>query len=335
MAQAAYISQDSRVEPTAVTALVEPALAVSLFADSPAMFALLAEDAASAGMALRERRSLESLLEGGAGVLGDVVLVDCPQVDAARMAALMRLDERAARSGAMLVVSTSFEALDEVFACLDTSDPQILVAAGRAERLVALGSALAKLPGSRLRELEEGDRVALLRLTEEVGRLAAKIDGLSPIGTAPGSARLKGEGTGRLAQPTLGFRHAERQAGLERKPRPPLPSPRLVKAIIRHRTMRGEFFDAGMFADPAWDILLDLTAARAEHRRVSVTSLCIAANVPATTALRWISQMVEANILVRVEDESDKRRAFIELSDKAADAMARYFDAIGTGATAV
>jgi DNA-binding MarR family transcriptional regulator len=86
-----------------------------------------------------------------------------------------------------------------------------------------------------------------------------------------------------------------------------------------------------MFADPAWDILLDLTAARGEHVRVSVTSLCIASGVPPTTALRWIGQMVDTGLLERVEDEEDRRRAFIALTEKAADAMARYFAEIGKG----
>ena len=99
--------------------------------------------------------------------------------------------------------------------------------------------------------------------------------------------------------------------------------------------MRAKFFDGELFADPAWDMLLDLTAARAEHIRVSVTSLCIAAAVPPTTALRWISQMVEAGLLERVEDESDKRRAFIALSDSAADAMARYFAELANDGAAV
>ena len=53
------------------------------------------------------------------------------------------------------------------------------------------------------------------------------------------------------------------------------------------------------------------------------------AGVPPTTALRWISQMVEAGLLERVEDETDRRRAFITLSDKAAEAMARYFHELG------
>jgi DNA-binding MarR family transcriptional regulator len=82
-------------------------------------------------------------------------------------------------------------------------------------------------------------------------------------------------------------------------------------------------------------MLLDLTAARSEHRRVSVTSLCIASGVPPTTALRWIGQMVEQGQFVRVGDQADRRRAFIELSDRCADAMARYFAEIGTTTTLV
>jgi hypothetical protein len=70
---------------------------------------------------------LHHVLESAAKPLGDVVLIDCPVVDGATMAALARLDMRAAHVGAQLIVSTSVEALDDVFAALDQSDPQILV----------------------------------------------------------------------------------------------------------------------------------------------------------------------------------------------------------------
>ena len=64
-----------------------------------------------------------------------------------------------------------------------------------------------------------------------------------------------------------------------------------VRDFIRARRLRDQFFGDGLFADPAWDILLDLTAARIERRPVAVSSLCIAAAVPATTALRWIKHL--------------------------------------------
>ena len=113
--------------------------------------------------------------------------------------------------------------------------------------------------------------------------------------------------------------------------RPPLPDPRLVRRIIRQRRMRSRYFPGELFVDPAWDMLLDLTAAAAEHSRISVTSLCLASGVPPTTALRWITQMEEAGLVEREGDSTDRRRAFIVLSDKTAASMARYFEAIGPG----
>ncbi|MGL6043707.1 MAG: hypothetical protein ACRC1J_07265, partial [Sandaracinobacteroides sp.] len=52
-----------------------------------------------------------------------------------------------------------------------------------------------------------------------------------------------------------------------------------IRAHIKARRQRERFFDAALFADPVWDILLDLSASRMEDRPVSVSSLCIAASV--------------------------------------------------------
>jgi hypothetical protein len=325
MAQLAYLHEG--VEPLRTEGDAVFALTLSLFGADSRRLSHLSEDARAAGLAVGRPRPLESLLEGSGGVLGDVVVADCPQVDAGKLAALIRLDERVARAGARLIVATSAEALEDVFGCLERSRPQILVGAQRAEGLVALGAALAQLPGRRLREDDSDERVMLLRLTEQVMRMAETLDRLA----GPPPYSLPGAEKGPLRAPDRIFRPAAEERDFLRRPRPPLPDPRLVKRIIRDRRMRSRYFDAELFADPAWDILLDLTAARAEHRRVSVSSLCIAAGVPPTTALRWISQMVESGLLERTQDQEDKRRAFIALTDRTADAMARYFAEIGGG----
>lgn len=115
----------------------------------------------------------------------------------------------------------------------------------------------------------------------------------------------------------------------DRPDRPALPDPRLVRMIVRQRQQRARYFDGNLFADPAWDMLLDLAAARAEHRRVSVTSLSIASGVPPTTALRWIGLLIDAGLFERIEDNVDRRRTFIVLTDRGADAIARYFEELG------
>ena len=93
--------------------------------------------------------------------------------------------------------------------------------------------------------------------------------------------------------------------------------------------MRNRFFDSTLFADPAWDMLLDLMAARLEGEDVSVSSLSIAASVPSTTALRWIRTMTDLGLFERRADPMDGRRVYINLTDAAANALAGYFVAAG------
>jgi hypothetical protein len=214
------------------------------------------------------------------------------------MAALARLDMQAASAGAQLVVSTSMAALDDVFGCLDQANVQILVEPTRCERVIALGRALLKGPRMQVRELSDDDRLTLLRLTEQVGEIASRLERLG----AENSGSRWNPAAFRFESPVPAYAGPVDDEPLVRAPRPPLPDPRLVRTIIRQRQMRTRFFDAQLFADPAWDILLDLTAARAERTRVSVTSLCIASGVPPTTALRWIGQMTQAGLLERVVD---------------------------------
>jgi DNA-binding NarL/FixJ family response regulator len=306
-------------------------LSASIFADRDDVRAQMEVDAEQSGLVLRECAALDAVLADDPRPLGEVVLLDCPAPDGSGLAALARLDERAARSGASMVVSTTVGGLEDVFACLSQSGAQILVNARRADRVIALGQALAGSRNLKLRELSDEDRLALLRLTEQVHAIAEKLD------------RLSGDGEdAAVRSPAHAFRFNDSPAPvasagdrLVRAARPSLPDARLVRRIIHQRQLRARFFDGELFADPAWDMLLDLTAARVEHTRVSVTSLCIASAVPPTTALRWISQLTEVGLFERVEDETDRRRAFIQLTDRACEGMAGFFAELGKSAAAL
>lgn len=101
-----------------------------------------------------------------------------------------------------------------------------------------------------------------------------------------------------------------------------------VRALLQARRLRDRFLPSDLFADPAWDMILDLMAARLDGKRVSVSSLCIAAAVPPTTALRWIAQLTERGIFHRNNDPDDARRVFISLSDEAAERFGAWFNAV-------
>jgi DNA-binding MarR family transcriptional regulator len=305
-------------------------LSVTVLADRDHIRAEMREDALAAGFRVRECCSLEEYAQGPLAALGDLVMVDCAVASADALALLSRLDMRGGKAGAQLVVSTTMAALDSVFGCFSLSAPQILVDPGRAERIIAIGRVLARVSNLRLREMGEEDRLMLLRLTEQVGRIAERLEKLSP-------GQREGGGAFRFESPAQAWRAQgeDQRSAREEEQRPRLPEAAVLRRIIKARQARMRHFDADLFADPAWDILLDLAAARAERQQVSVTSLCIAAGVPATTALRWIGQMVDADLLVRVSDPHDRRRAYIALSDNTADALAHYFSEIGVTDLAV
>lgn len=90
------------------------------------------------------------------------------------------------------------------------------------------------------------------------------------------------------------------------------------------RRRRDKLFDADLFAEPAWDMLLDLFIQRHHERPVSVHSLCIAAAVPQTTALRWIGKLAEKGLIDRRNCTHDNRVIHISLSEAGLDVMRRY-----------
>jgi hypothetical protein len=296
---------------------------VAIYGENAALREQAAADLGGAGFRTIDGGSIAALIEGPIALLGDVVLVDCPVaggrgLEGLMLAGLARLDMRVARAGAKLIVSTGMAGLDDVFAVLDQSNPQILIDPSRAERVVAVGRVMGEAGASRVREMAEEDRLALLRLSQQVEAIAHSLDRISNPGTEQALVLGEHKRDYRGAEPSpSGFGAANGK--------PQLPDPRMVRQVIANRQARGRFFDPALFGDPAWDMLLDLAAAHGEGAQVSVTSLCIAAGVPATTALRWLTQMVESGIFIRVPDPADRRRAFIALSDQSLAGMAGYF----------
>ena len=99
-----------------------------------------------------------------------------------------------------------------------------------------------------------------------------------------------------------------------------------AKKTYALRRKRDKIFnDIDIFGEPAWDILLDLFIASETGTAISVTSACIASNVPATTALRWITELERNDLIKRDVDERDARRTFVSLTPKGIDLMLAYF----------
>lgn len=105
-----------------------------------------------------------------------------------------------------------------------------------------------------------------------------------------------------------------------------------VRTILKLRRRRDQFFAGELFADPAWDILLELYAAMLGQQRITVGSLCVASAVPPTTALRWISILEGKGLIRREADFMDGRRFYLSLSSSGLEAIANYFETVPAGA---
>lgn len=103
----------------------------------------------------------------------------------------------------------------------------------------------------------------------------------------------------------------------------------VARSSYRERRRRGEVFsDPTLFGEPAWDIMLDLFIAAKERKRLPVTSACIGAAVPVTTALRWLTVLEDKGLIIRENDAADARRVFVRLSTDGYEKMISYFSSV-------
>ena len=89
-----------------------------------------------------------------------------------------------------------------------------------------------------------------------------------------------------------------------------------ARLLHRERRTRDAYMSEGLFGEPAWDILLDLFASQAEGRMVPVSSACIAAAVPPSTALRYIAEMERRGLIKRAPSAQDRRSYHLTLTDE-------------------
>jgi DNA-binding MarR family transcriptional regulator len=239
-----------------------------------------------------------------------VELEDEFEKDAHDLLAEVSRDVSAGRYAA--VVSAPARLIDPVAASVGESRVELIVDADDQQRAAAIAIALAgaRQP-PRLSDVAADKNAARLRqLSEEVNRIASTLARLSS-GPAPATDP-----------------HVPAAAPQEL----PQVSADTVRSVIRARRLRSRYFQEDLFADPAWDMLLDLLQAEIAQLRVPVSSLCIAAAVPATTALRWLKALVDQGLFVRRADPHDGRRVFVELSPDASQALRRYFAEVGKAA---
>jgi hypothetical protein len=294
-------------------------LRISVIADDPAHVREATDAVAAAGARMIASVGwIDAAQTLPAMAPADLLVVEAQGVSSATLDAMLpRIDTLARSTDARVLVALDIDQIDPVSAQLFGPHVDLLCAPSLVQRVATLCLARPAAVTTLHDVSRDGESERLRRLNEEVARIAQTLAHLTRREElVPGSDR-----PGRLGDRRTGY-------AAETIDTAGTIDPQHVRQAIRARRLRDQFFNTGLFEDPAWDMLLDLFAAELEQRQVSVSSLCIAAAVAPTTALRWIGKLSEAGLFERHPDPFDRRRAFMGLSERARTAMQHYWAAI-------
>lgn len=258
----------------------------------------------------------------------DIILCFCPTPDPMIERLLVQIETLALQNDMPVILVADLATVDLAYACLRSDRTQLLCKPGHTDLAAALLAAARQTPSGSLHEANrDNEGLRLQQLSDEVSRLARTLEALTlrPRHATPSfdlGPRISDEPSDYIGMPSL-----EPIGSADKSADAASVDAAQVRDLLRARRLRDDFLPADLFADPAWDMLLDLLAARLEHECVSVSSLCIASAVPPTTALRWIRTLTEKGFVDRQADPHDGRRVFIALADHTAEALIRWFTA--------
>ena len=102
----------------------------------------------------------------------------------------------------------------------------------------------------------------------------------------------------------------------------------LARRIYETRRSRSQYLHGALFGEPVWDMLLALYCGASRGETPSVSSLCHAAGVPQTTALRWLHLMEQKKLIDRTPDPNDGRRVYLTLSKHGDEVITTYLASI-------
>lgn len=99
-----------------------------------------------------------------------------------------------------------------------------------------------------------------------------------------------------------------------------------TRMLLKFQHNKSKFFDPAVLTGPSWEILLDIAEATLRGEAVPASSASASTLVPLSTALRHVNNLVNAGLVRRWTDPTDKRRTLLELEPHAVAAMQRYLE---------
>ncbi|MGV1681714.1 winged helix DNA-binding protein [Sphingopyxis sp. NJF-3] len=98
----------------------------------------------------------------------------------------------------------------------------------------------------------------------------------------------------------------------------------IAQSEFHNRRRRDSLIRYDLFAEPAWDMLLDLYIQHHRGQPVTIDRLCTAAATASTTALRWLGLLIEKELVIRSSTAEEDGIVRVALSERGIGEMERY-----------
>lgn len=108
-----------------------------------------------------------------------------------------------------------------------------------------------------------------------------------------------------------------------------------ILLILAVRRGREDVFGRDLFSDPAWDVLLELYAAKLADRRATASELAAAIDAPQSTTARWIAALADRGLVAPEREPREPGRLWISLTSEGAARMKRLADQWGSAFTSI
>ena len=98
----------------------------------------------------------------------------------------------------------------------------------------------------------------------------------------------------------------------------------IAQSEFHNRRRRDSLIRYDLFAEPAWDMLLDLYIEHHRGQPVAIDRLCAVSATASTTALRWLGLLIEKELVMRSSSAEEGGPVRVALSERGVGEMERY-----------
>lgn len=102
-----------------------------------------------------------------------------------------------------------------------------------------------------------------------------------------------------------------------------------IRSVLLIRRARSEVLGEHLFSDPAWDILLELYAAKLGNRTMSLADIARATETPQSTTKRWVAALEDRG-LVQSRIDLASKMIWLSITEGCADKLGRLTDHWGS-----